>query len=63
MKLLLPLAVRVKSLGDFPNGLLLSFTGIGKWERVEASRFVIARIIADTEPPARRKRPMDMDTA
>ena len=36
VKLLLALAMCIKTLGNFADGLLLSFAGIWKWERVEA---------------------------
>ncbi len=48
MKLLLTLAVRIKTLGYIADGVFLGIDTVGEGKRVEAASFYIYRIVAET---------------
>ena len=60
MKQLLPLAVRIKAIGYFADGLLINSAGIGKWKCVEASCLYIDRSVF--ERTSSSKSPLDMNS-
>ena len=58
---LLALAMRVELFGEIADAGFQRRINVGKWKRLEASSLVVARVIANAEPPTRRKRPSHMN--